>query len=163
MVSRSRGPSRTVTGLLVLVLGATSTSPHPIHTTFTEIVQTSAPGKVTVTVRGFEDDLTAAARAVTPGGRLDSAIVGYLRQKLVLTDARGRRIVLEARGIRQTGDVRWLTFESAGPIDLGGTRLANTALTELHPDQVNLVQIRIRGRTRTLLFVPGDRPKPIGG
>jgi hypothetical protein len=149
-------------GVLAFVLNGTGPRSHPIHTTFTEIVQSTVPGKTTVTIRGFADDLTAASLAGSPLGQSDSALVQYLQQRVALTDAQGRRITLELGGIRRTSDLLWFTFETAKATDLRGGRFANSVLTERHSDQVNLVQIRLDGRTRTLLFTPGDGAKSIG-
>lgn len=148
-------------GAIALLLGTASPIAHPIHTTYAEITQPTVPGKVTITFRGFEDDLTAAARAGTPTGHLDSVVGHYLKRQLSLTDARGRGIPLQVTGIRRTPDVLWFTFQSTGVADLTGGKLSNRVLTELHGDQVNLVQVKLRGRTRTLLFTAGEGPKAI--
>jgi hypothetical protein len=144
------------------VLAAANQAVHPMHTTFTEIAQPAARGEVTVTIRGFEDDLTAAARGKT-SGITDSSITRYLRRQTLLTDRNGRAIPLVTAGIRRRAGVLWLTLRSGRGIDLAGSRFINRTLTEVFHDQVNLVQVKMAGRHRTLMFVPGDQPKPIGG
>ena len=151
----------TVMGFSVCLLGAANPAYHPIHTTFTEIVQTAPSIRVTVTIRGFEDDLGAAARVASPGGTIDSAIARYLRQQTALTDRSNRGVPLTLAGTRRAAGVVWFTFRSLGPADLEGGRFLNTTLTERFTDQVNLVQVKIGGRTRSLLFTPGDKAKPI--
>ena len=145
---------------LPLLIGATAIGVHPMHTTFTEIAQSASPGVVTVTIRGFEDDLTAAAGGGSTGS-VDSSIAAYLREKTALIDGSGRRVSLCLSGIRRSRDVVWLSFRSDRPVALAGGRFSNSALTERFRDQVNLVQVRIRGQTRTILFTPGDGPKAI--
>jgi hypothetical protein len=133
-----------------------------MHTTFTEITQSMQPGVVSIVVRGFEEDLAAAARTAAPARPIDSAIVLYLARTTGLTDGRGQRVPVSPSGIRRTGDVIWISFRSAGPVDLAGTRFLNAALTERFDDQVNLVRIQTAHRNRTILFTPGDEPKAIG-
>ena len=149
--------------ILPWLLGTTNSAGHPMHTTFTEIAQPAARGPVTVTIRGFEDDLTAAARRVRREGSTDSAIAIYLHQRTTLTDRQGRTIPLTTIGLRRSSGVIWLTLRTAGPVDLAGTQFINSALTEVFHDQVNLVQVKIPGRQRTIMFTPGEGAKAIGG
>lgn len=155
---------RVALGLLLPgMLAATNAAVHPMHTTFTEIVQPAVRGEVTVTIRGFEDDLTAAARVGTPTGTADSAITIYLRQRALLTDRSGRDVPFNAIGLRRSTGVIWVTLRSGRPVDLAGSRFINRALTEIFADQVNLVQVKAGGRNRTIMFTPGDGTKAIGG
>ena len=149
--------------LLPFAIGTMSPVAHPMHTTFTEIDQPNPAGVVTITIRGFEEDLTAAARVSTPAGPIDSAIVSYLKHKTALTDRRGQLIPFVPTGVRRQADVIWLSFRSLHPVELAGSRFHNSALTERFDDQVNLVQVKMGRRTRTILFTPGERPKPIAG
>ena len=43
------------------------------------------------------------------------------------------------------------------------TRLQNQMLTELHPDQVNIVQLEGPGAHKTMLFTKGSAPALIDG
>ena len=149
--------------LLPGVLAATNVAVHPMHTTFTEIVQPAVGREVTMTIRGFEDDLTAAARAATPGGTADSAITIYLRQRALLTDRSGRDVPFNAIGLRRRGGVIWVTLQSGRPVNLEGSRFINRALTEVFADQVNLVQVKALRTSRTIMFTSGDGSKAISG
>jgi hypothetical protein len=144
--------------VLPFLVGATGV--HPMHTTLTQIAQSGSPAIVSVTIRGFEDDLAVAARGRSRGP-VDSAIASYLRQKITLIDGSGRRVSLSLREIRRSRDVLWLSFRSERPVNLAGGSFHNSALTERFQDQVNLVQISIRGQTRTILFTAGDGPKAL--
>lgn len=144
-----------------LILGGSHRDVHPMHTTFTEVSQPAIPGIVVITIRGFEDDLASAARVATPSGPVDSAIALYLKRRTALTDRSGRRIILDFTGVRRSANVVWIGFRSSSPVDLTGSRFLNAALTERFEDQVNLVQVKTRRQTRTLLFTPGDRAKLI--
>jgi len=125
---------------------------HPLHTTFTEVVE--VPGGATVTVRAFTDDL---ARAVHGGAALDdSAVAVYVRSRLLLTDQSGRPLPLAFTGQRQTADLTWLAFTAHPAGGLAGLHIANRLQTALYPDQVNLVQARYSSRSETLLFSASD-------
>jgi hypothetical protein len=134
-----------------------------MHTTFTEIAQPVARGPVSVTIRGFEDDLTAAAHGASPGRTTDSAMADYVRQRVMLIDRKGRTIPLSIIGLRRTSGVIWLMLRTAGPVDLATSRFINTALTEVFHDQVNLVQVKTGSRQRTIMFTPGEGCKAIAG
>jgi hypothetical protein len=141
-------------GTMVLLLGMPGRGAHPIHTTFTEIVQVDGD-RISVTVRGFADDLTAVSRAAIPLGAPDSAIVTYLRKTVRLSDARNQPVALGLTSIRRAGDVVWFAFQSSRGITIDGLTLANSTLTERYGDQVNVVQVKTRSGTRTLLYTPG--------
>lgn len=147
--------------LLPFAIGVTSPVAHPMHTTFTEITQPTLPGVVSITIRGFEEDLAAAARVSFPRGPVDSAITSYLTRRTTLTDRRGQRIAIHPTSVRRRADVIWLSFQTRHAVEISGGRFLNAALTERFDDQVNLVQIKVRQRTRTILFTPGDGAKPI--
>jgi hypothetical protein len=125
---------------------------HPLHTTFTEVVE--VPGGATVTVRAFTDDLSRAVHGGAAPG--DSAVAAYVRARLVLTDPSGRLLALTFTGQHQTADLTWLSFSVSPTSGLAGLRIANRLQTELYPDQVNLVQARYSSRSETLLFSASD-------
>lgn len=136
---------------------------HPLHTTLTEVTQSGA--EITITVRGFVDDLTLAATG-RPGGALtaasaDSSIGRYLLGKLVLAGPGPVRVSLVWRGVRHQADVAFFTYTARLDGGLSGARIGNSALCELYDDQVNIVQVMIGGSRRSLLFSPGDPLKPI--
>lgn len=145
-------------GALVLPRGD-----HPLHTTLTEIIQ--ADGIVTVTVRGFSDDLTLAATghsaATMTVGAADSSIARYLGRNLVLASAGGATLPLDWTSVRRQADVAWFTYRTRMTGDLRGARIGNSALCELYDDQVNIVQVTVGKVRRSLLFSPGDSPKRI--
>jgi hypothetical protein len=140
--------------LLVGLGSGRTTPPHPLHTTMTEIVHEGQV--ITMTVRGFADDLTLAA-----GRSSDSAIAFYLQSRVRLFNKRGSLIAFEWKRTRRAADVVFTTFEGRLNAGLGGSLLVNRALWEVHPDQVNLVQVRGEGRRQSLLFSPNDAPQTI--
>ena len=145
-------------GMCVLPFGD-----HPLHTTLTEVTQ-SGPD-VSITVRGFVDDLTLAAtgrpRSMVTAASADSSIGRYLRRNLVLTGPGQVRVPLVWRGVRHQADVAWFTYTARLERGLSGARIGNTALCELYDDQVNIVQVTMGGSRRSMLFTPGDQPREL--
>jgi hypothetical protein len=47
------------------------------------------------------------------------------------------------------------------PRGLRGARVLSTLQFALYEDQVNVVQAGTASSRKTMMFVPGDRPKPI--
>lgn len=136
---------------------------HPLHTTLTEVTQ-SGP-EISITVRGFVEDLTLAATG-RPSGTMtaasaDSSIGRYLLRNLQLKGPGAVRVPLAWRGVRHQADVAWFTYTGRLVRGLAGAEIGITALCELYDDQVNIVQVTIGGTRRSLLFTPGDRPRTI--
>ncbi len=66
---------------------------HPLHTTFTELVEQPGGRRVTIVVRAFSDDLThrrARGRRDLVGMRKTASCSGYVRTHLSLRTAAGR-------------------------------------------------------------------------
>lgn len=132
---------------------------HPLHTTHTELVATG-DGRVAVEVRAFTDDLRRAV-ARTEGGFDDSATARYVRGRVQLWDPRGRLLSLSWREQRVEGDITRLSLSADAPAGLSGSVIRQEMLTEMFDDQVNVLQARYAGRRVSLLFVTGDRGKPL--
>ena len=157
-------------GLLswLMILGNPSTvSAHPLHTTMTRIAF-AADGSVTVAVRVFADDFSAAvARSVGVVASADhqvpdDAAAAYLSRALVI-GAWGRPIALQLVRQRRDGDVTWIELRGAWRGDLSNATLRNQLLMDLHRDQVNIVQLSRGSDSRTLLFSAGQSgDRPIG-
>lgn len=122
---------------------------HPMHTSVTEIAIAADGRSLTVAVRVFADDFTAAA------GAEDSAAAAYVGAKLVLVDRTGRKLGLRWERREPVGDAFILWFRSDAPAGLSGARLRNALLCDRFQDQINVVRLTREGRAATLLFTPG--------
>jgi hypothetical protein len=129
---------------------------HPMHTSVTELDHDPATRRLTVVVRVFADDFTAAT-----GGASDSLAAGYLRPRLELIDRTGRPIALHWERLEHAGDALLLHLRGTAPAGLTGARLRQAVLCERFSDQVNVVRIREGRRVASLLFVPGDEAKEL--
>ncbi len=149
-----------VSALLLGVMLGLLQPAHPMHTSVTEL-HDSAAGTVSIRIRVFEDDLTAAL-----GGRLadqaaDSALSRYVRGRLSLSDRTGRVLPIEWVADERAGAVRLLRLRAKVSGGLAGASLNVTLLCDRFDDQVNIVRASYGGRTTTILFTPGDGAKAL--
>jgi len=134
--------------LAVLALNA-----HPLHTTITELTEDRSRGMVRATIRVFADDF-GKARGERPE-------LAYVASRFTFTDRAGRSLPLHSCGTRSTGELLWICVEAASAEGLAPLRVYNVMLNDLFDDQVNVVQGTVGGARRSLLFIKGDRPKPL--
>lgn len=152
---RARALSRCVALLTLFTLQALlprGARAHVIHTTYTLIAVGAGGRTVTVSIRAFADDFSAAAARLArkPAPR-DSSVSAtdadaYLRAHFGLDGIR-----LVSCGVRRAGDAYLLCLR--GTLAPGASlRVRNRLLMEVHEDQVNIVQLQGAGRQRTQLF-----------
>lgn len=110
-------------------------------------------GTVTAVVHVYRDDFA-------PGAKL-AEIGSYLDHVLVITDARGVRIVLVTTGAVPEGDRLKISLAGKAPGGLDRGRIALTLLQERFSDQVNVVDARVQGRRAQLVFLRGDGPQAL--
>ena len=137
--------------VLVLVL---VTAAHTLHSSLATVTWRSETGTLELAVRAFTQDLEGAL------ARRDGSPCAYVQAALTLRDAAGELVPTTRCTVERQGDVSWVRFATA-PGDPRAWRLSNSLLFELFRDQINIVQLSIPGRTRTLLFTRGDGPKPL--
>lgn len=131
---------------------------HPLHTTHTTIA-VERDGRFTIEIRAFTDDLHSAASR-HGGAVTDSVIAGYVRSTVRLIDA-GAVVPLTWEGSSPDGDVTRLRLRGQYRGSWAGLRLTQLMQTALFSDQVNVVQVRLPDRRMSLLFTPGDAPRPL--
>jgi hypothetical protein len=156
--------------LALLVVPAVLAAPraadaHPLHTTLTELSYDASARVLTATLRVFADDFSAAVVGARAGGPVvippDSAMLRYVTGRFSVTGRGSGRVVMRWCGVRKEGVVLFLCLRGAAPGSFAGLTMTNGLLTEVFPDQVNIVQASIDGRRRTLLFTPRDGAKPL--
>jgi hypothetical protein len=140
-------------GAVVILAIVAALVAHPIHTTMTELVVDRARGSVRATVRGFQDDLGAAAGT--------NGVEKYVAARLRLIGAGGLPIGVRECGTRRAGDVVWVCVEATYRGDPAGLKVANSLLCDRFADQVNIVQVEVDGSRRSLVFTKGDGNKPV--
>lgn len=131
----------------VLLAAPAVANAHPIHTTYAELQLDGA--RATITVRAFADDFAAAVarfngRAIPRDSAAPPADVArYLGAMLQVRSPTGAAAPLASCGIRRAGA---LTYACVQLPWTPGAQVTNRVLTDLHPDQVNVLQQR-GGRT----------------
>lgn len=163
---RVRG-SGIVVALLTTLFIARSAHAHPIHTTLTKV--TVEARSVTFNVRTFADDfsatvaLLAGRKAPADSSAPVADVIRYAQKFFTVTGEDGKPVVLESCGIKRANELYWLCFRAVLPAGIKGVRMRNQMLTELHADQVNIVQMEPPAARRTILFTKGSAPAAIAG
>ena len=134
---------------------------HPLHSTLVEIEYQPESESAVIQVKAFSDDLAAAVAPALDPSASDSALSGYVRGTLALTDSAGRPIPIRWQGAQQTGDMMLLQLRAKLEGGLDHARILSALLWERFPDQVNIVRASYGGRTVTLLFTRGDPAKTL--
>jgi hypothetical protein len=152
--------------IAVLGLGATTTAgAHEIHTTHTTVTA-NATG-YTLTIRAFADDLSASvARFRGRQPPKDSSVsttdlLAYAQSRMEVTSAAGKGLIVQSCGLRRVQEVYLVCLAIPDVVASGTLRLGNQLLSELHTDQVNIVQCDVAGTRQTHLFMRGRAPSAI--
>jgi hypothetical protein len=133
---------------------------HDIHTTLATITTTA--GGTQVVIRSFADDFSATvARFRGRPAPADSSVSehdaeAYSRATLRVVNAAGAVVLPTSCGLRRERDVYLLCLRLPQSADIRGWRVQSSMLTELHADQVNIVQVVRDGRRRTVLCTKGS-------
>ena len=147
-----------VRGLLALLLVSAKAWAHPIHTTLSVISSDASGGVVTIRIRAFADDFSAmVARFARRAAPADSSVredevIRYVRNAFSVADQSGHAAALEPCGVQRVRELYWVCVRAVIPGGPRHARIRNLMLTELHPDQVNIVQLDGSGTRKTLLF-----------
>jgi hypothetical protein len=147
-----------------LIMSRQVAEAHPLHTSLAELSFDPRSGIVSLSLRVFVDDFTAASnewsrRSNRPGG--GAALAGYSLATFLLNDASGRRVAMTPCGGKRVGDLMWLCFHGRLTSQLKGATVSSNIMFEKYRDQINIVQASYEGRKTNLLFTPGDGPKKI--
>lgn len=166
----NRGRRLVIASLMLLCAVLLSPRPalaHPLHTSLAELSYDSRSGVVAVSLRVFVDDFSKAStqrrqQLVSRGmSSNQSPLVDYALASFDISDASGRRIVLQSCGGRRVGDLMWLCFKGSVPRGTQKLSVASRILFDMYRDQINIVKAIVDKRASNLLFTPGDRAKPL--
>ena len=155
-----RGIVRIGTTCLGLLLLPATARAHAIHTTLTEI--TADDRGVTLRIRTFADDFSASVakfagrRPPADSSAAESDVLRYVRARFSAAVG-GAPVVLQPCGMRRAAELYWLCFRIERPAR-AALQVRNLMLTELHADQVNIVQLRGGATPRTMLFTAASTP-----
>jgi len=146
-----------------VAVGARPALAHPLHTSLAEMTQ-KANGEFTISLRVFADDFlrhSGAPEPATGGGRPDARIVDYLRRTFVVIDRNGRGLPLKWCGSSRVSDLLVICLSGRISGGLRGARVRYSVLTDLFPDQINVLQIATGSGRQNLLFTPGETTRMV--
>jgi len=160
-------PTIRALGLLLFLAISRAAYAHPIHTTLTKV---SVEDRIiTFNVRAFADDFSftvarfAGRTPPTDSSAPSADVLRYAQKYFTIFDAGGKPVALESCGVKRANELYWLCFKATFPSGSKGARLRNQMLTELHADQVNIVQLEPPAPRRTMLFTKGSAAAVISG
>lgn len=151
---------------------------HSLHQSTTEAEYNPAAQKLEVSLTVFINDLELALMRhsekllsfeKTPADVFDKAIQDYLKNFFVLTNAAGKRAVIEWLGreldeesAKSNDPQVTLYFELPVTGDLNDWSLRHEVLGNIFKDQVNLMHLKIHGRDVQMSFKTGDAESRLG-
>ncbi len=144
--------------LLAVLMFPVKTSEHPFHISVTEIRYKPKEKVVQVSVRLFLDDFEETLQGFTGDEYLDimqadetllnQEVEKYLKENFSM---QGKKpIELEYLGFEYDRDVMWCYLEGTKVKNLTMLKVRSTVMTEIFPDQENLVHIRREGKVKSL-------------
>lgn len=148
--------------LFVVVSGSSArlAYAHPLHTTLAALSYDATKRTITVSLRVFADDFSAAVTgAATHTGEVlpsDSLMSRYVMQRFTVVNASKRPVVFQWCGVKRAAEVLLLCLRASDARGLTGARVLSTLLRERFDDQVNMVQATYGGRRHMLLFTKRD-------
>ena len=134
---------------------------HPLHTSLAQMTVDTGTGAVSVSLRVFVDDFTAAANHWSKNKRVDSQATAfaYAQASFVVRESSGRIVLLRSCGEKRVGDLLYVCLAGRASPNASVSAVLSRVLTERFDDQVNIVQASYSGRRANMLFIPGDREK----
>ncbi|MEM9329188.1 MAG: DUF6702 family protein [Bacteroidota bacterium] len=131
---------------------------HPFHISVTEIVHKPDEKVIQVSVRLFLDDFEETLQTFSDNKTLDimnadktylnEEVEKYLKQHFSLMGK--KPVTLEYLGLEFDRDVMWCYLEGKKVKSLEALEVTSSIMTEIFPDQENLVHIRREGKVKSL-------------
>jgi len=147
--------------LYLSCLLCTSWSTHKFYFSET-LMEWKDPSDIEITIKVFSDDFEQAANSNENQTlfTLDSMYSNYIRQHFQLSDIHENPFRLNFVGYEKDGEFIYLYLENKN-LTKQNLLLFNNILTELFPDQKNLVNYRCNGNTKSLYFFKDSKPQTI--
>ncbi|MCM4160035.1 hypothetical protein DHB64_09050 [Antarcticibacterium sp. W02-3] len=140
------------------------TAAHKFYVSVTEIEHNQKNESLQIISRVFIDDfenvlnlrysqgLTLDPRDESPGA--EDYIRKYLNQKLQLT-VNGKTVDIEYLGKEYENDMLVFYIEAPGIKDVKNVLVRNTVLMDMFEEQKNLVHVKVKGKTKSMVLVTG--------
>jgi hypothetical protein len=149
--------------LLLLLLAAANSAAHQQKEAITRILFNSRTDNIEVMHRFLVHDAEHAVKALRKSDAdiLDSRedqkyFADYVHTNFAIADQEGRSMQLRPVGHEIEGRFFWVYSETAIPKDINILTLRHSALLDLWPEQVNLVNVEQEGSVRSATFMRGS-------
>ena len=148
----------------VLLLWTTLAGAHQQKEAVTRVLFNARTGNIEVMHRFLLHDAEHAVKQLVDDGAdiLDSeqsreSFSTYVYRHFSISDQHGHAIALTPVGHEIDGRFLWVYEEAAIPAGLTGLRISHSALRDLWPEQVNLVNVEREDGVRSATFRGGNR------
>ena len=152
---------RSILFTILFLLLVTPAQTHDYHTSLTEVRYNPKSKTLEVAVKIFTDDLEKALTEknktkiiLDKSDKSESYAAAYVKEKLLIRNAKGAVISLKYIGREAENDVSWIYLES-GEITVADQKkltIQNNLLTEIFNDQMNILTLQIPGKKSSFLF-----------
>ena len=138
----------------IVLVGVSTMSAHPLHTSFTEITRDARTGEVSISVRLFADDFGSTLDSIAAVGKVERSIAAqrYFERSVSLSTSDGKAIPLNWFGLRTADGLTWLCARTGGLVPAGRLRFRNTLMFDRFADQISIVRSTSEARVRTLVL-----------
>lgn len=156
--------------LLLAVLAARPARAHDYHASITDINYNPRTQSLEVAVKVFMDDLEnalsrrAGAKVVysSASEEVKEQLAAYLNATLAFELEKGKPLKSRLLGSEEDADVVWVYLEvPVQKANLTQLYIKNAILTDLFPDQMNIVNLNYEGRTESVMLQRGDATRKL--
>lgn len=133
---------------------------HPFHVSVCDVTMNTDKSRLEITQKIFIDDLEVGLRQFANDQKLDivaqssqqeiqALIKRYFIQNVTIK-ANDKPVEYSFLGSEKEGDVMWCYIEVTNIKHLKSFEIGNAVLTETFDDQMNLVHVKVAGKTKSL-------------
>jgi hypothetical protein len=153
----------------ILATASMKAEAHPYHVSIAEVKYNAKAQSLEIALKIFTDDLekTLSEKAgkpviITSDAAVVKMLEAYFQKHFQVELPQNQVILPRSFGYQKEDDAHW--FFLAIPLKAGqleAAKLRNQVLLETFSDQINLTNLEINGKKRTLIFKEGELLKPL--
>ena len=153
----------------ILLTAPFNAAAHPYHVSIAEVKYNPKNQNLEIALKLFTDDLekTLSEKAgkpvvITSDAAVVKMLEAYFQKHFQVQLPQNQVILPRSFGYQKEDDAHW--FFLAIPLKAGqleAAKLRNQVLLETFSDQINLTNLEINGKKRTLIFKEGEVLKPL--
>ena len=152
----------------ILLTAPFNAAAHPYHVSIAEVKYNAKAQSLEIALKIFTDDLekTLSEKAgkpvvLTSDGAVVKMLEAYFQKNFQVTLPQNQVALSRSFGFEKEDDAHWFYLDIPLKADqLKDARLRNQVLLETFSDQINLTNLEINGKKRTLIFKEGEVLKP---